>query len=163
MLFRIFIIIFFICKSEAFGFDSFFKTEEPVINEVSEDEYIQQEQELLQEPIDEDNKIDFISKKGIKDSETCTFYQNANLQITNKIEGKTYIQNVKVNEDFRLEFLKIKLTKCCKTEAESSYAFAKIYNDKAKKEIFFGWIASSFPSKNPIEDKKFDIILLQCF
>jgi hypothetical protein len=78
------------------------------------------------------------------------------------MEGNTTLHDIINNHSYTLEHLEITVKKCCTINNKSSYALINVYNNKLKKEIFKGWMMSTLTSKNPLEDPKFDLILLNC-
>ena len=130
-----------------------------IIDEDFEDEEIIEEESTLQNQ----NLHLKTPTESKHQSSDCIFYNNATFQVTNKMEGRTYNYKVSLNEPLKIDFLEVKLVKCCKTDAQHNYAFVKVQNTKMQKEVFSGWMFSHAPSVNPFEDARFDLILLQCF
>lgn len=92
----------------------------------------------------------------------CYSRSFANFQVTNKIEAKTTLHKISIKTPYKIDYLEVKVKKCCTLKNNSSYAFVDVYNNRIEKQIFNGWMMSALPSKNPLEDSKFDLILLNC-
>lgn len=96
--------------------------------------------------------------------EKCTTsFNNASVQITNKIEGKTYMEIIEMKKYLIHETLKIKGLKCCLIKNEENTLFLEVENSKIKKQIFKGWIFAKNSSISGLEDAKYDISLVRCF
>ena len=106
---------------------------------------------------------DIMNKLTKKEQEECKVLQNAELLITNKLEGSSRTISIEVGKEIQYETLVVKGIKCCLNEGDQSYLFLTIENLKIKRQVFKGWMFSSQSSLTGLEDPKFDVTLLKCF
>lgn len=106
---------------------------------------------------------DIMNKLTKKEQEECTALGNAELMVTNKLEGSSKTISIEVGKEVQYETLVIKGVKCCFNEGDQSYLFLVIENLKIKKQVFKSWMFSKQSSLTGLEDPKFDVTLLKCF
>lgn len=118
----------------------------------------------------EQNKNSIYEDRLIKNQPENRFVNNVKLQGLNKITGKTFKIETKINNVLNFERLEIIPLKCWKSYPEESpenKLLLKIYENNTKthekKLIFFGWILSSSPSISGLEHPLYDIRLEDCY
>ncbi|MDR3180155.1 MAG: DUF2155 domain-containing protein [Holosporaceae bacterium] len=81
-----------------------------------------------------------------------------NIQILDKISGKVFRRNVKLNEVISFGNISLKLRRCFKNSPEDTkeiYAYIEVYENR--KKIFSNWKFASYQSVNLLEHPVYDI------
>ncbi len=117
-----------------------------------------------------EEKNNSYNDKLIKNQSEDRFVKNMKLQGLNKITGKSFEIETKIDEIIKFERLDIIPLKCWKSypeEAPENKLLLKIYEngvkDGSRKLIFFGWIFSSSPSISGLEHPFYDVKLVDCY
>ncbi|MDR1499156.1 MAG: DUF2155 domain-containing protein [Rickettsiales bacterium] len=107
--------------------------------------------------------------KLVKNQPADRFVENVELQILNKITGKSFRIKTKVGKSSifeRLEILPLKCWKSYPEENPENKLLLKVYETNSKSEkkkvIFYGWIFSSSPSISGLEHSLYDLKLEDC-
>ena len=83
---------------------------------------------------------------------------NVNIQILDKISGKVFRKNIKINDPIVFGNIKLNLKRCFKNSPENHkeiYAFIEVYENNEK--IFAKWRFASSPSVNLFMHAVYDI------
>lgn len=95
-------------------------------------------------------------KKSIWESDPIEI-DNVNIQILDKISGKVFRKNIKVEDPIIFGSIKLNLKKCFKSSQEDYkeiYSFIEIYENN--KIIFAKWLFASSPSINLFSHAVYD-------
>ncbi len=95
-------------------------------------------------------------KKSIWESDPVEI-DNVNIQILDKISGKVFRKNIKVEDPIIFGSIKLKLKKCFKSSPEDYkeiYSFIEIYENNTI--IFAKWLFASSPSINLFSHAVYD-------
>ncbi|GHU11076.1 hypothetical protein FACS189449_01800 [Alphaproteobacteria bacterium] len=100
---------------------------------------------------------DACNNDSIWDSYPIEIY-DVNIQILDKISGKTFRRNIKTNESIKFGNISLKLKRCFKNSPEDNkeiYAYIEVYENK--RQIFSNWKFASHQSVNLMEHPVYDI------
>ena len=94
--------------------------------------------------------------------------EHVNIQILNKINGFTYVYEMRVGSEMEISNIKIITRSCFKSAPEdlpenmALLEVNEIDKEEESESVFNGWIFSSAPSLNSLEHPIYDIRLLNC-
>jgi len=84
--------------------------------------------------------------------------QSANVQILDKISGKVFRTNLKVNQEIKFESLKIKLIRCFKnSQDDNNEIYAYVIVQDGERIRFSNWLFASAPVINLFEHSVYDV------
>jgi hypothetical protein len=114
---------------------------------------------------------EFLKEISLPEGKNLLKAQTANIQILNKINGFTYLYEIPTGSKIVLKNLEIIVHNCFKSDPRDlpeNMALLKIKDhfqeDESKKDnvVFYGWMLSSSPSLNALENRIYDVRLVEC-
>ena len=88
----------------------------------------------------------------------------ANIKLINKVSGKNYVYNIKINKDIKHKNLNISLNKCIKNnKSDEEYAaYILIKEIKKNRLLFKAWVFSNNISISQFSHPIYAVRLLNC-
>ena len=101
------------------------------------------------------------SDTGLKNQKLVTL-PGARIKVIDKVSSDSMVLDIKVGSVTEFRDIDISILRCIKSK-DGFLSFVEIFQKKDSSKIFNGWIFANRPNLNGMQNKSYEVFLVECF